>query len=44
MWRVPEWLHIGESGTGMTYHPQQRWLPLQSLRSAAPGAEISLPM
>jgi hypothetical protein len=40
IWRVPEWLHVDESGTGMTYHPQQRWLPGQRLRSAARGQEF----
>jgi hypothetical protein len=40
LWQVPDWLHPAEAGTGMTYHPPQRWLDEQRLRSAARGQEF----
>jgi hypothetical protein len=40
LWTVPEWLHPKLTGTGMTYHPEHRWLDNLQVRSAARGQEF----
>lgn len=40
LWEVPAWLDPLRGGTGMTYHPVERWNPDGTLRSAARGQEF----
>lgn len=40
LWAVPAWLDPLRGGTGMTYHPAERWNPDDTLRSAARGQEF----
>lgn len=40
IWSVPSWLHPMNGGTGMTYHPMDRWLECLKLHSAARGQEF----
>ena len=40
LWTVPDWLDPHVGGTGMTYHPADRWLGRGELRSAARGQEF----
>lgn len=43
-WLVPKWLHPGEGGSGMTYHPSHRWGEDGTVRSAPRGQEfVALP-
>jgi hypothetical protein len=39
-WRVPDWLHPSRGGSGMTYHPSQRWGNDGTVRTAARGQEF----
>jgi hypothetical protein len=39
-WTVPAWLNPLHGGTGLTYHPEKRWNPDNTLRSAARGQEF----
>jgi hypothetical protein len=40
LWEVPSWLDPQRGGTGMTYHPTERWNRDGTLRSAARGQEF----
>lgn len=40
LWAVPPWLDPLRGGTGLTYHPAERWNPDGTLRSAARGQEF----
>ncbi len=40
LWAVPPWLDPHRGGTGMTYHPLERWNSDGTLRSAARGQEF----
>lgn len=40
LWAVPPWLDLLKGGTGLTYHPPERWNPDGTLRSAARGQEF----
>ena len=40
LWAVPQWLDPLRGGTGMTYHPAERWNHDGTLRSAARGQEF----
>lgn len=40
VWQVPRWIHPGTGGTGLTYHPPERWLGLDLLQSAPRGQEF----
>jgi hypothetical protein len=40
LWAAPPWLDPLKGGTGMTYHPAERWNPDGTLRSAARGQEF----
>ncbi len=40
LWAVPPWLDPLRGGTGLTYHPAERWNPDSTLRSAARGQEF----
>jgi hypothetical protein len=40
LWAVPPWLDPLRGGTGMTYHPAERWNPDGTMRSAARGQEF----
>ncbi len=40
VWTVPDWLNPKKGGTGMTYHPLDRWSENGTLRSAAKGQEF----
>jgi hypothetical protein len=40
LWAVPSWLDPLRGGTGMTYHPTERWNYEGTLRSAARGQEF----
>ena len=40
LWVVPPWLDPLRGGTGMTYHPVERWNRNGTLRSAARGQEF----
>ncbi|WP_147426603.1 hypothetical protein [Trinickia fusca] len=40
VWTVPDWLHPGKRGCGMTYNPPDRWKPDGSLQTAARGQEF----
>jgi len=40
LWAVPPWLDPLRGGTGLTYHPGERWNPDGTLRSAARGQEF----
>lgn len=40
IWQVPNWLHPGKGGTGLTYHPAGRWLPDGLVQSAYRGQEF----
>jgi hypothetical protein len=39
-WRVPDWLHPRRGGSGMTYHPFDRWGEDGTVRSASRGQEF----
>ena len=39
-WKAPAWLNPHHGGTGLTYHPEKRWSPDNTLRSAARGQEF----
>jgi len=40
LWAPPPWLDPLRGGTGLTYHPAERWNPDGTLRSAARGQEF----
>lgn len=40
VWRVPDWLHVGRGGSGMSYHPESRWLDEGEVRSVGRGQEF----
>lgn len=40
VWTVPEWLHLGKGGCGMTYNPPDRWKSDGTLQTAARGQEF----
>lgn len=40
LWRVPSWLHPTEGGSGMTYHPTDRWMDDLLVRAASRGQEF----
>jgi len=40
LWQVPCWLDPSADGTGLTYHPPERWLGQGRLKSAARGQEF----
>lgn len=40
LWAVPAWLNPLKDGTGMTYHPTERWTRDGTLRAAARGQEF----
>lgn len=40
LWAIPPWLDPLRGGTGMSYHPPERWYPGGTLRSAARGQEF----
>lgn len=40
VWAVPPWLDPRRGGTGLSYHPVERWNPDGTLRSAARGQEF----
>ena len=40
VWTVPNWLNPKKGGTGMTYHPLNRWSEDGTLKSAAKGQEF----
>jgi len=43
-WRVPDWLNPQRGGSGMTYHPPQRWGEDGTVQCAARGQEfVALP-
>jgi putative DNA base modification enzyme with NMAD domain len=43
-WRVPDWLNPRRGGSGMTYHPPQRWGEDGTVQAAARGQEfVALP-
>jgi hypothetical protein len=39
-WRVPDWLNPKRGGSGMTFHPLERWGDDGTVRSAARGQEF----
>lgn len=39
-WRVPDWLHLLRGGSGMTYHPPDRWNEDGTVHAAARGQEF----
>ena len=39
-WQVPDWLNPERGGTGMTYHPQERWDEQGRLQAASRGQEF----
>ena len=39
-WKTPAWLNPLNGGTGLTFHPDKRWNPDDTLRSAARGQEF----
>lgn len=39
-WRAPDWLNPQRGGSGMTYHPPDRWNRNGTVRSAARGQEF----
>jgi hypothetical protein len=39
-WRVPDWLNPRCGGSGMTYHPPQRWAEDGTVQSAPRGQEF----
>lgn len=40
LWTIPAWLTPEHGGTGLTYHPESRWLDATTLRAAARGQEF----
>jgi hypothetical protein len=40
VWSVPDWLHLHRGGTGMSYHPAERWLSDGRVKSAGRGQEF----
>lgn len=40
LWQVPRWLDPHQGGTGLTYHPPERWQGEGRLKSAARGQEF----
>lgn len=40
LWAIPEWVNPTLGGTGLTYHPRQRWAANGTLRAAARGQEF----
>jgi hypothetical protein len=40
VWEVPDWLHPLRGGSGMTYHPPQRWNENGTVTCAARGQEF----
>jgi len=40
VWVAPHWLHPGNSGCGMTYHPPARWRQDGTVQTAARGQEF----
>src|SRR5690606_16187329 len=40
VWSVPDWLNPSKGGTGMTFHPSERWSSDGFVRSASRGQEF----
>lgn len=40
VWTIPAWLDVSCDGTGLSYHPTERWLPGGRLQTAARGQEF----
>lgn len=40
LWNVPDWLNPRRGGSGMTYHPAERWGDDGTVLSAARGQEF----
>jgi putative DNA base modification enzyme with NMAD domain len=40
VWTVPDWLHPGRNGSGMTYHPSNRWNRDGTVQVVARGQEF----